>query len=88
MTYIMAVATWFRNNIIAILLNIVLLLVGYALYVNVKTTYEANKNPPELKEFKGVQNHLVWDVQGKCFFIRPHNDYTNYLISVPDCDKK
>lgn len=45
--------------------------------------------PESLKEFKdGVQNHLVWDIKGECFFVRPHSDVTVYLIRVPDCDRK
>ena len=45
--------------------------------------------PDALKEFKdGVQNHLVWDIKGQCFFVRPHSDVTVYLIRVPDCDRK
>jgi hypothetical protein len=42
-----------------------------------------------LKEFKdGIQNHLVFDIKGRCFFVRPKDDVTVYLISVPDCDRK
>jgi hypothetical protein len=42
-----------------------------------------------LKDYKdGVQNHLAWDIKGKCYFVRPHTDTTVYLIYVPDCDKK
>ena len=45
--------------------------------------------PESLKEFKdGVQNHLVWDIKGQCFFVRPHSDVTVYLIRVSDCDRK
>ena len=45
-------------------------------------------NPPELKEFKGsIQNHLVWNIQKECYFVRPYNGSTTYLIRVPDCDK-
>ena len=42
----------------------------------------------ELKEYKdGIQNHLVWSNTGKCFFVRPNDDVTVYLIQVPDCNK-
>ena len=45
--------------------------------------------PDTLKDFKdGIQNHLVWSISGKCYFVRPHTDQTVYLISVPDCDRK
>ena len=49
-----------------------------------------NTHAPEaLKEFKdGIQNHLVFDIKGRCFFVRPKDDVTVYLISVPDCDRK
>jgi hypothetical protein len=47
-----------------------------------------NNNPPELKEFKGgVQNRLVWDIEGTCYFVRPFTDKTVYLVSVPDCNR-
>ena len=48
-----------------------------------------NHTPEALKEFKdGIQNHLIWDIKGQCFFVRPHSDVTVYLIRVPDCDRK
>jgi glycerol uptake facilitator-like aquaporin len=44
------------------------------------------ENPP-LTEYKdGIQNHLVWDIKGQCFFVRPAVN-TVYLIRVQDCDK-
>jgi hypothetical protein len=43
----------------------------------------------KLKDYKdGIQNHLVFDVKGRCYFVRPKDDVTVYLISVPDCDRK
>jgi len=43
----------------------------------------------KLKDYKdGIQNHLVWDIKGQCFFVRPHTDVTTYLIRVSDCDRK
>jgi hypothetical protein len=43
----------------------------------------------KLKDYKdGIQNHLVWDIKGQCFFVRPKDDVTVYLISVHDCDRK
>lgn len=42
-----------------------------------------------LKEYKdGVQNHLIWNLKGECFFVRPNDDITVYLVRVQDCDKK
>jgi hypothetical protein len=47
------------------------------------------KDVLKLKEYKdGIQNHLVWDIKGACFFVRPHTDVTTYLIRVSDCDRK
>jgi hypothetical protein len=52
------------------------------------STYTSLKNPPDLENFKGsVQNHLVWSIEGRCYFVRPYSSNTVYLISVPDCDK-
>lgn len=60
------------------------LIIGHFSY----TTYNDFVNPPELKEFKGsIQNHLVWNNQKECYFVRPYNGTTVYLIRVPDCDK-
>jgi hypothetical protein len=45
-------------------------------------------HPDELKEFKGgIQNHLVWNIQKECYFVRPANNSTVYLIKVEDCNK-
>jgi hypothetical protein len=50
--------------------------------------YDEILNPPPLKEYnKGIQNHLVWNIKGECYFVRPYNDTTMYLIKTPDCDK-
>ena len=46
----------------------------------------SSDNPP-LTEYKGgIQNHLVWNIKGECFFVRPAT-YTVYLVRVEDCDK-
>jgi hypothetical protein len=48
-----------------------------------------SNNPPELKDFKnGIQNHLVWDIEGQCYFVRPFTENTVYLVTVPDCNRK
>lgn len=42
-----------------------------------------------LKDYKdGIQNHLIWNLKGECFFVRPNDDITVYLVRVQDCDKK
>jgi hypothetical protein len=44
------------------------------------------ENPP-LTEYKGgIQNRLVWNIKGECYFVRPATN-TVYLIRVEDCDK-
>jgi hypothetical protein len=49
----------------------------------------APKVNPVLKDYKdGIQNHLTWSIKGECFFTRPNDDVTVYLVRVPDCDKK
>ena len=35
-----------------------------------------------------IKNHLVWSIKGECYFVRPNDDVTVYLVRVPDCDKK
>ena len=48
-----------------------------------------HKDNPILKDYKdGVQNHLTWDIKGQCYFVRPNDDVTVYLIRVQDCDRK
>jgi len=42
---------------------------------------------PPLPEYKdGIQNRLVWNIKGECYFVRPATN-TVYLIRVQDCDK-
>jgi hypothetical protein len=63
---------------IIVLVVIVVLLIPTAPKVN-----------PVLKDYKdGIQNHLTWSIKGECFFTRPNDDVTVYLVRVPDCDKK
>jgi hypothetical protein len=52
----------------------------------IPTTPKVN---PVLKDYKdGIQNHLTWSIKGECFFVRPNDEVTVYLVRVPDCDKK
>lgn len=49
----------------------------------------SSKTNDKLKDFKdGIQNHLTWSIKGECFFVRPNDEVTVYLVRVPDCDKK
>jgi hypothetical protein len=78
---------WLKENLIRMIayLLIVAPIVIIALAIFTKPT----PTPDTLKDFKdGIQNHLVWSISGKCYFVRPHTDQTVYLISVPDCDRK
>jgi hypothetical protein len=71
--------------------QIIQFIVGVVIIVLISQAFDRlNNNTPEaLKEFKdGIQNHLVFDIKGRCFFVRPKDDITVYLISVPDCDRK
>jgi len=48
-----------------------------------------HKDNPVLKDYKdGIQNHLTWSIKGECFFVRPNDEVTVYLVRVPDCDRK
>lgn len=44
------------------------------------------ENGPLVESKGGIQNHLVWDIKGECYFVRPATN-TVYLIRVNDCDK-
>jgi sensor domain CHASE-containing protein len=78
---------YLKTNFVHILMVLFVLVMASIIFSLTKKDYEELKNPTALKEVKGVQNHLVWDVNGNCYFVRPHNEYTNYLITVPDCNK-
>lgn len=79
---------YIKNNSVTITTNVMLVLFIMICIFSAKRIYEGYKNPPELKEYSGIQNHLVWSVNGECYFVRPHNDYTAYLVRTGDCDKK
>lgn len=83
----MKVIDYLKNHLNYIMMVIVLIGLAFLLFLTAKRSFEELKNPPALADVKGVQNHLVWDVSGNCYFVRPHNEYTNYLVAVPDCNK-
>lgn len=69
-------------------LPIIAIIFTFGLVAAYVSTLEPKKSEP-LKEFKdGIQNHLVWDIKGQCYFVRPNDEVTVYLIRVVDCDKK
>jgi hypothetical protein len=74
---------WWGKTILSILTWLVLFTVLFLAYG------KQQEDVLKLKEYKdGIQNHLVWDIKGACFFVRPHTDVTTYLIRVSDCDRK
>jgi hypothetical protein len=76
---------WFSDNAWLFYLGAFLV----ALYVTVNHGYLNGKQNEALKDYKdGIQNHLTWNIKGECFFVRPNDDVTVYLIRVADCDKK
>jgi hypothetical protein len=79
---------YIKNNSVTITTNMMLALFIIICIISIKQIIDNYKNPPALKEYSGIQNHLVWSVKGECYFVRPHNDYTNYLVRTEDCDKK
>lgn len=56
-------------------------------FVAIYSLVDIVRKPPDLNNIKGIQHRLVWDISGNCFFVRPYNESTNYLIAVPDCNK-
>jgi len=41
-----------------------------------------------LKDYgDGIQQHLVWDIKGKCYYVQPNDSNTMYLIPVADCKR-
>ena len=69
------------------LVYVIGLIIALALLYYIQTI--PAKQNPVLKDYKdGVQNHLIWNIKGECFFVRPNDDVTVYLIRVQDCDKK
>lgn len=85
----MKILKFLHEHIFTIATNVLLVVLAVILFNVMKDVYNDNKNPPELRQYKGgIQNHLVWSVRGECYFVRPHNDYTVYLIRTEDCDKR
>ena len=77
--------TWIGNRAVP-LFAVALIL---ACFVSLYQLVDITRKPAELKDFKGgIQNHLLWSNKGECFFVRPYNNETVYLIRVEDCDKK
>jgi len=74
---------WINQHSISLFLGAVVI----ALFSTILTLVDITRRPADITNVKGVQHHLVWDISGACFFVRPSSDSTNYLIPVPDCNK-
>jgi hypothetical protein len=61
-----------------VVLSVVLILVG--VYFAIKET------PLGTLTIDGIQNRLVWNIKGECYFVKPAAN-TVYLVRVEDCDK-
>jgi hypothetical protein len=79
-----SIKNWISNHLLVIFLWLFVVVAS----VTILNLVNISKAPAEIGEVKGVQHHLVWDVNGSCFFVRPATEKTNYLIPVPDCNKK
>ena len=77
-----------------VIITLLLVTLGYSTYLGIhnclvliedqnKKIDTTTKNP---KIDDAIQNHLVWDFNGHCYFIT-RNDVTQ-IIPVTDCDKK
>ena len=87
------IVKWLSNSsLVHFLLSVVLVsgLIFATLYTQRAWDYiNHTNNPPVLEDFKnGIQNHLVWDIEGLCYFVRPYTENTVYLVTVPDCNRK
>ena len=67
---------------------IVFVLLFLSALTTVYNLVDVVRKPTPLDKAKGVQHHLVWDNAGTCYFVKPYSDDVNYLIPVPDCNKK
>ena len=76
-------SAWVNNNAIRLFI-FALIVTAIGTIINL---VDVVRKPPDLTGIKGVQHRLVWDINGNCFFVRPYNETTNYLIAVPDCNK-
>ena len=69
------------------LYSLMVLCVIVAIIANTIDEKKPTNSP--LKEYKdGIQNRLIWNIKGECYFVRPNDDVTVYLVRVQDCDRK
>jgi hypothetical protein len=74
---------WIGKHTVGLFIFVLLLSCGATIY----SLVDIVRKPPDLTNVKGIQHRLVWDINGNCFFVRPYNESTNYLIAVADCGK-
>lgn len=69
----------FQNGLIVILLA----LSGYVVYDVYDRSVVSN-------DTKAIVNHLVWNIKGECFFVKPsrYAEDKVYLVKVSDCNKE
>lgn len=69
----------FQNGLIVILLA----LSGYVVYDVYDRSMASN-------DTKSIVNHLVWNIKGECFFVKPsrYAEDKVYLVKVSDCNKE
>jgi len=76
---------WFLMNVGSWAITIFILTSIVVVY----QSFSHTPNTVEYKDFKdGIQNHLVWYINGECLFVRPQTELTVHLVRVADCDKK
>ena len=59
------------------------IILGSFIFAGFAAWYE---NGPLVESKGGIQNRLVWNIKGECYFVRPAT-HAVYLIRVEDCDK-
>lgn len=80
-----SITKWLNEHVLQ-LIGIITVIVAVVVVLNL---VDVVRKPPEIEIVKGsIQQHLVWSVDGQCFFVKPYSNDTVYLISVPDCNKK
>lgn len=79
------ISEWLSKHVLGITITILMSVCVYTIY----NLVEISRKPPVLETIKdGVQNHIIWNIQGECYFVRPYAGQTVYLIRVQDCDRK
>ena len=75
---------WLKQNTTYILL----LAIVAILIAVIMNLIDVVRKPPVEKDYGDVRQHLVWDMKGACYFVKPFADPNVTLIRLSDCDKK